>query len=225
MNVELLLSVGGLALLDTLSPATIGVTVYLLLTETKGLASRLLIYLLTVAGFYFSVGVMLMLGMGVLLESVAALFQSRVVSWVIFLIGAGLFIASFYTPQKRKSTASKSITELPRPRSKSRLSMVALGFSTALVEVGTAFPYFAAIGLMTTADLTPYQWLPMMAGYNFVMVLPSLILFMLVLLFGRMMQKSLERLQVRIAKQSSSVLSWVLCIVGLILIINSLDYL
>lgn len=218
MSIELLLSIGGLALLDTLSPATIGVTVYLLLTETKSLASRLLIYLLTVAGFYFSVGVMLMLGMGVLLDSVASLFQSRAVSWVIFIIGAGLFIASFYTPQKGN-------TELPRPKSKNRFSMVALGFTTALIEVGTAFPYFAAIGLMTTADLTPYQWLPVMSVYNLIMVLPSLILFMLYLLFGRMMQRPLERLQMSIAKQSGSVLSWVLCIVGLILIANSLDYL
>ncbi|MUG43594.1 GAP family protein [Paenibacillus woosongensis] len=218
MSIELLLSIGGLALLDTLSPATIGVTVYLLLTETKSLASRLLIYLLTVAGFYFSVGVMLMLGMGVLLDSVASLFQSRAVSWVIFIIGAGLFIASFYTPQKGN-------TELPRPKSKNRFSMVALGFTTALIEVGTAFPYFAAIGLMTTADLTPYQWLPVMFVYNLIMVLPSLILFMLYLLFGRMMQRPLERLQMSFAKQSGSVLSWVLCIVGLILIANSLDYL
>lgn len=218
MSIELLLSVGGLALLDTLSPATIGVTVYLLLTEIKSLASRLLIYLLTVAGFYFSVGVMLMLGMGVLLEAVASLFQSRAVSWVIFIIGAGLFIASFYTPQKSK-------TELPRPKSKSRISMVALGFTTALIEVGTALPYFAAIGLMTTADLVPVQWLPMLGGYNLIMVLPSLILFMLYGLFGRRVQRLLERLQERIAKQSGSVLSWALCIVGLILIFNSLDYL
>lgn len=218
MSVELLLSIGGLALLDTLSPATIGVTVYLLLTETKRLASRLLIYLLTVAGFYFSVGVMLMLGMGVLLDAAVSLFQSRVVSWIMFIIGVVLFIASFYIPPKKK-------TDLPRPKSKSKFSMVALGITTALVEVGTAFPYFAAIGLMTTSNLAFYQWLPIMAGYNIIMVLPPLILFMMHLLFGRMMQKPLERLHVKITKQSGSVLSWVLCIVGLILILNTLDYL
>lgn len=218
MSVELLLSIGGLALLDTLSPATIGVTVYLLLTETKRLASRLLIYLLTVAGFYFSVGVMLMLGMGVLLDAAVSLFQSRVVSWIMFIIGVVLFIVSFYIPPKKK-------TDLPRPKSKSKFSMVALGITTALVEVGTAFPYFAAIGLMTTSNLAFYQWLPIMAGYNIIMVLPPLILFMMHLLFGRMMQKPLERLHVKITKQSGSVLSWVLCIVGLILILNTLDYL
>ncbi|MFD3258075.1 GAP family protein [Paenibacillus lentus] len=218
MSVELLLSIGGLALLDTLSPATIGVTVYLLLTETKRLASRLLIYLLTVAGFYFSVGVMLMLGMGVLLDAAVSLFQSRVVSWIMFIIGVVLLIASFYIPPKKK-------TDLPRPKSKSKFSMVALGITTALVEVGTAFPYFAAIGLMTTSNLAFYQWLPIMAGYNIIMVLPPLILFMMHLLFGRMMQKPLEQLHVKITKQSGSVLSWVLCIVGLILILNTLDYL
>lgn len=53
MSLELLVSVGGLALLDTLSPTTLGVTVYLLLTEKERLSTRLMIYLVTVAAFYF----------------------------------------------------------------------------------------------------------------------------------------------------------------------------
>lgn len=51
MSAELLIMVGGLALLDTLSPATIGVTVYLLLTDKERLASRLVVYLVTIAGY------------------------------------------------------------------------------------------------------------------------------------------------------------------------------
>lgn len=62
MTTELLLSVGALSLLDTLSPATLGVTVYLLLTERDRLITRLWVYLFTVAGFYFLVGAALMLG-------------------------------------------------------------------------------------------------------------------------------------------------------------------
>ncbi|OPA79496.1 hypothetical protein BVG16_08510 [Paenibacillus selenitireducens] len=210
--------VGGLALLDTLSPATLGVTIYLLLTEKERLSSRLMIYLVTVAAFYFVVGVALMLGLDVLLAAFSSIFQNRIMSWVMLIIGGILFIASFYYPKSKKS-------DLPGPKSQSKTSMIALGFTTALIEVGTAFPYFAAIGLMTTSNLTVFEWLPILAGYNFIMVLPPLILFTLHLLLGRVMQRPLERLRIKLSKHSGSAISWIMCIVGLILIFNSLDYL
>ncbi|EEM13735.1 hypothetical protein CN535_22730 [Bacillus pseudomycoides] len=218
MSTELLLLIGGLALLDTLSPATLGVTVYLLLTDKERLTKRLLVYLLTIAGFYFAVGVSLMLGLDFLLEIISGVFQNRIVSWTFFIIGVILFIASFYVPTKKSS-------DLPAPKSKSILSMVALGFTTSLIEVGTAFPYFAAIGIMTTSNLSWVEWSSILAGYNFIMVLPSLVLFLFYLLFGRWMQTSLEKLRVKIANNTGSTLSWIMCIVGLILIFNSLDYL
>jgi len=218
MSLELLVSIGGLALLDMLSPATLGVTVYLLLTEKERLNSRLLIYLATVAGFYFLVGVAFMLGMDMLLAAFTSIFQNRLVSWASLIIGGLLFIASFYYPKNKKS-------DPPKPKSKSIASMIALGFTTSLIEVGTALPYFAAIGLMSTSNLAMFQWLPILAGYNFIMVLPPLIVFLLHVLLGRMMQGPLEKLQMKISKHSGSAISWIMCIVGLILIFNSLDYL
>lgn len=218
MSIELLFMVGGLALLDMMSPAALGVTVYLLLNEKERLSSRLMIYLFTVAGFYFLVGVFLMLGLDVVMTAFSSIFQNRIVSWVMLIIGGILFIASFYYPKSKK-------TDLPRPKSKSKAAMVALGFTTSLIEVGTAFPYFAAIGLMTTSNLAAFQWLPILAGYNFIMVLPPLIVFTLYLLLGRVMQKPLEMLRIKLSKHSGAAISWIMCIVGLILIFNSLDYL
>ncbi len=218
MSTELLLLIGGLALLDTLSPFTLGVTVYLLLTDKERLTKRLLVYLLTIAGFYFVVGVSLMLGLDFLLEIISGVFQNRIVSWTFFIIGVILLIASFYVPTKKSS-------DLPTPKSKSILSMVALGFTTSLIEVGTAFPYFVAIGMMTTSNLSWVEWSSILAGYNFIMVLPSLVLFLFYLLFGRWMQTSLEKLRLKIANNTGSALSWIMCIVGLILIYNSQDYL
>ncbi|MCI1590236.1 GAP family protein [Heyndrickxia oleronia] len=218
MSIELLFMVGGLALLDMMSPAALGVTVYLLLNEKERLSSRLMIYLFTVAGFYFLVGVFLMLGLDVVMTAFSSIFQNRIVSWVMLIIGGILFIASFYYPKSKK-------TDLPRPKSNSNAAMVALGFTTSLIEVGTAFPYFAAIGLMTTSNLAAFQWLPILAGYNFIMVLPLLIVFTLYLLLGRVMQRPLEMLRIKLSKHSGSAISWIMCVVGLILIFNSLDYL
>lgn len=218
MGTEQLLLIGGLAILDTLSPTTIGVTIYLLLTDKERLTKRLFVYLLTVAGCYFVVGVSLMLGLNFLFEIISGVFQNRIVSWTLFIIGALLFIASFYIPPKKSS-------KLPSPKSNSILSIIALGFTTTLIEAGTAFPYFAAISILTTSNLSWVEWSSILAGYNFIMVLPSLVLFLFYLLFGRWMQKPLERLRMKIANSTGSALSWIMCIVGFLLILNSLDYL
>nr|WP_156499160.1 GAP family protein [Fictibacillus phosphorivorans] len=217
MTVDLILLIGGLAVLDMLSPATIGVTV-LLLNEKENRTSRIFFYLLTVAGFYFVVGVSLMLGISALLESVSNIFQNQTISWIIFIIGAILFIASFYVPAKKSA-------DLPSPKSKRLISIIILGLSTALIEVGTAFPYFAAISILSTSDLTSMEWVSILAGYNLIMVLPPVLLYVLYLLFGRWMDKPLINLRERLIKTSGSALSWVMCIVGIILIFNSLDYL
>ncbi|MDR0267797.1 GAP family protein [Paenibacillus sp.] len=217
MSLELLGMIGGLALLDTLSPGTLGVTVYLLVSEKERVGSRLMIYLATIAIFYFSVGVALMLGLDALLSTLSSIFQNRIISWVTMIVGVGLFIASFYYPKSKKQS------ELPRPKSRSKTSMVAFGITTAFIEVGTAFPYFAAIGLMTSSKLAVYQWLPILAGYNFIMVLPPLILFVLHALLGSIMQKPLERLRIKLAKNTGSAVSWIMCIVGLILVHNSVN--
>lgn len=155
-----------------------------------------------------------MLGLDFLFKFISGLFQNRIVSWSFFIIGVILFIASFYIPPKKNS-------EIPSPKSKSIFSMIALGFTTTLIEVGTAFPYFAAIGILTSL----IQWSSILAGYNLIMVLPSLLLFLFYLLFGRWMQKPLERLRMKIANSTESALSWIMCIVGFLLILNSLDYL
>ncbi|MFC7679897.1 GAP family protein [Paenibacillus sp. GCM10028914] len=218
MNSELLIMIGGLSLLDTLSPATFGVTVYLLLTEKKKIGSRLIVYLLTVVGFYFSFGVAIKLGFGFFFEMFSSFLQNRVVSWIIFVVGAILFVWSFYVP-KRKRTPYTS------PRSKTKFAMVALGVTTSLVEVGTALPYFAAITLITNAGLVWFEWLPLMFAYNIVMVLPPLILYMLYVLFGSVMQKPLKYIQNQVNKSSSSLASWIMCIVGVLIMLYSVDYL
>ena len=217
MGTEQLLLIGGLAILDTLSPTTIGVTIYLLLTDKENLTKRLFVYLLTVAGCYFAVGVSLMLGLDFLFKFISGLFQNRIVSWLLFIIGVILFIVSFYIPPKKNSEVLH--------QNKSIFSMIALGFTTTLIEAGTAFPYFAAIGILTTSNLSWIEWSSILAGYNFIMVLPSLVLFLFYLLFGRWMQKPLEKLRMKIANSTGSALSWIMCIVGFLLILNSLDYL
>ncbi len=218
MNVEILLIIIGLALIDTLSPTVIGITLYLLLREQRKLYRLLIVYLMTVAILYFLFGSALLLGISLSISFLQGLFQNRVISWTIFLTGIILFILSFYMP-KRKA----AVTSLPSIINSS--SMIFLGVITFLIEGSTALPYFAAIGLMSTSNLNLFEWIPILILYNLIMVLPSLLLMIFYKLFSRLLNPLLQKLNNRLANRKESALSWVVCIVGLLLVFISLDYL
>lgn len=60
-----------------IKPTIIGVTLFLILTDTKNLPSRLLSYLLTVMILYFSLGIILMSGLNYIIELFLIFFQGE----------------------------------------------------------------------------------------------------------------------------------------------------
>lgn len=213
MNIEMLLLIGTLALLDMFSPSIIGVSVYILLVAKKKQIRLLLTFLMTVGLFYFSTGIFLMLGLGVIFSPISNLLDSYSARLIMTIVGGVLFIGSWLVP---KRTANGS----PKPKSLHVSSMVALGFTTSILEVATALPYFAAIGILTSNQIVFYEWLPLLAGYNLVMIAPGIILLCLHLLFRRFMNKPLRKIQKLFDQRTSSTLSWIMFFVGLILLIN-----
>ncbi|MCS1391281.1 GAP family protein [Lysinibacillus boronitolerans] len=213
MNIEIMLVIGALALLDMFSPSIIGVSVYVLLMAKKQQIRLLLTYLMTVALFYFSTGIFLMLGLGVIFNPISNLLDSYSARLIMTIVGAALFIGSWLVPKRKTNGA-------PKPKSLHVSSMVALGFTTSILEVATALPYFAAIGILTSNQIEFYEWLPILAGYNLIMIAPGIILLCFHLLFRRFMNKPLRKIQTLFDQRTSSTLSWVMFFVGLILLIN-----
>lgn len=216
MGTDILIYLGGLALLDTLSPTIIGVTLFLVLTDNKNLTLRLFSYLFTVVILYFSLGIIMMLGFDYIIEAFSNFFQSKLFRWVIFSIGVILFVGSYFIPKKKKGN-------IPEPKTQGILSMVLIGITTFLIEAGTALPYFAAIGLLTSIDTPFYEKLPIIAAYNFIMILPALFILLGYKLFGKWLNTKLVNLRDKISSSSNSAMSWMICIVGLILILYSID--
>ncbi|MER2038685.1 MAG: GAP family protein [Solibacillus sp.] len=213
MSNEILLYIGALALLDMFSPAIIGVTVYVLLSA-KGKQTKLIItYLVTIIVLYFSTGIFLMLGLDIIFRPIADAFSSNTAKIAMTSIGAILFIGSWFVPKKKGM-------DQPRPKNFKVNAMVAMGLTTFVVEVATAIPYFASIGLMVSHHFSFYEWLPILLGYNVIMIVPALFLLFLFRLFRRWMVKPLRNLQILIQKNTSSALSWIMFVVGLILLLN-----
>ena len=216
MQMDLLLMVGGLALLDMISPVALGVTFYWV-TEKRSVLKKLTIYLATIAILYFSLGIALVLGLEILLENIAKILQLKGLSWSVFLLGVALFALSFYVPKKRSTLISTN-------RKLSSRALL-LGLLTFILEAGTALPYIAATGIIAAHDITWEQSLALLIGYNLLMILPCILLAVLLHFAGESIQAKASTLLQKLEQSTGSALSWILCIAGLVLVYYTVDYL
>lgn len=228
MSVAMLATLAVLALIDSTSFGTLVIPIWLLLHPGRVRPARVLVFLGTVASFYFVVGLAVAAGASALLPSLASLVQTPPVRWAQLALGVALFIWSFRIGRKPKpkpkpdpdSDAEPGPGRLVRWRARamtggSTAGLVGLALTAAVVEVGTMLPYLAAIGLITTADLPAVQVVAVMAGYCLVMVVPALALLALRLSAGHRLDPFLTRVSRWLS--SSETLGWIVGIVGFLL--------
>lgn len=211
MSIATIGAVFGLALLDTLSPTVIGVTLYLLLARPRRVGGLLGVYLGSVAVAYFALGVLLMLGLGALVPAV----DDTVWAWAQAAFGLALIVGSYFIPDKDPERASAEA------RSFTVRAMLLLGLGTWLFEFATAVPYFAAIGIMTSAGLPAVQWAPLLGGYVTVMVLPGLLLLAAWAALGERTRERFERWRARFSSGSRGALRWIVGIAGVLILLDA----
>lgn len=202
----------GLAVVDATRPATIGITIYLLLARPKRLGLLLTTYLGTLAAAYFTLGVLLMVGLGVLVPRI----DPAVISWIQGSVGALMVLGCFFIPDGEPDP------EPNRTQTFTLGAMVLLGLATWLFEFYTAIPYFAAIGIMTAADLNPAEWLSLLAVYGFIMTLPGFTIAGAWLLMPARMRRRIERWQSKLDSGSRATLRWMIGIAGVIVFLDAL---
>ncbi|MEV0385634.1 GAP family protein [Nonomuraea sp. NPDC050643] len=211
MSIQTIGAVLGLALLDTLSPTVIGVTLYLLLARPRRVGALLGVYLGSVAIAYFALGALLMLGLG----AVVPIVDDAVWAWGQAALGATLIVGSFFIPDGKPERASV------HDRSFTMRSMLLLGLGTWLFEFATAVPYFAAIGVMTAAGLSAGQWSPLLGGYVTIMVIPGILLLTAWAALGERTRDRFERWRSRLSSGSRSSLRWIVGIAGVLILLDA----
>ncbi|MDS1270611.1 GAP family protein [Lipingzhangella sp. LS1_29] len=218
MQLDVLLPVTALALLDTLSPATIGVTLVLLLSGRARIAFPLLAYLATVAVCYLALGIALMSGLDLVVTRLGPVADHRAVLWLQAVLGIALLTHSCVKPtQRRDAPARWESRELHIP------IMVSLGLGTFLLEGATVLPYLAAVGIMTAAGLSPLQWLPLLAGYVTIMLLPPIVMYLGHRLLGSRLRPRMERWRHQLSEGAMEGLAWLVGIAGFLLLANAVN--
>jgi hypothetical protein len=218
MDFALLGSLAVLALIDSTSFGTLLIPVWLLIHPGPVRAVRMLVFLGTVAMFYFVVGLAVALGADAFLPQINSVLDTRPAQWTQLVLGVALFFLSFRLERKKKDPGSG---RLERWRQRVLADdggvgpLAGLALTAAAAEVSTMLPYLAAIGLLTTAALPAPTVVLVMAGYCVVMILPALVLLAVRLASGRRIVPVLTRLSDWMAR--SNALAWIVGIVGFLL--------
>jgi hypothetical protein len=218
MDFALLGSLAVLALIDSTSFGTLLIPIWLLLHPGPVRAGRILVFLGTVAAFYFGIGVAVALGADAFLPQISRFLDTRPAQWTQLVLGVALFFWSFRLDRRKKPESGGGRMVRWRERALTDggvASLAGLALAAAAVEVTTMLPYLAAIGLLTTSALAAPQVGLVMAGYCLLMIAPALLLLAVRLATGHRIDPLLVRVSDWMAR--SNALAWIVGIVGFLL--------
>ena len=217
---ELLPAIVGLAVVDSINPSALLATIALLL---RGRPARPLVavYVTAVLVTYFAIGLVLTIGLGLTPEAVLASDAAYLAQGVL---GAAMLAYAVAAPGRgrhrdRDPAASPKLPSVLRPA-----AVFAVGMAVTVLELPTALPYLGAVGAITRAELAVGDWLPLLAGYNLIFVLPPLALLAAHVALGDRAGALLERLRARLGGAAREGLLWLLGLVGFFLLADALGH-
>ncbi|MCO1596287.1 GAP family protein [Micromonospora sp. RHAY321] len=216
MTIALLLSLAGLALVDSTSIGTLFIPVWLLLAPGPVSVRRILAYLATIAAFYLAVGLLLVWGGARLADVLGGAMDNRGVLWAQLVLGVALLALSFRYDGKRRPRTGGVLRWRDRATAgdSSARWLVGLALLAALAEVATMLPYLAAVGLLATSGVGSATVVVLLAGYCLVMVLPAVLLLAARVARPALVEPVLARLNTWISTKAGSAFGWLLGIVG-----------
>jgi cytochrome c biogenesis protein CcdA len=212
---ESTVAVLALAVIDSINPSALVVTIYLL--TQPGAVPRVLCYVAGILVSYLALGLALMLGAGTLFDRFGAAFDHPVAWGAQAALGAGMLAFAIAAP---KSSAA-SMRPPPAPRIGGLFGMILLGGTVTAIEMVTALPYFAAVAIMVGAGLPIAVWAPLLLIYNLIFIVPPLILLGLHTALGPRLRSRYGRWQARLQAGARETLLWIVAIVGVGLLFDA----
>jgi cytochrome c biogenesis protein CcdA len=201
-----LLGLLALALVDSINPSALVVTLYLLSRER--VATQVVVYVAAIFVTYLTLGAVMMAGLDAVLPSLSVPGGGRLGLIAQGLVGLALFLYAIRAPPTAKSTPRVEASAT------SYAALATLGVTVTALELPTAVPYFGAIALLTSAELPLARWLPLLLLYNAVFVLPPLLLLAGHVVFGRRLDARYADLRERLQAGARETMLWIFGLVG-----------
>lgn len=207
----------GLALVDSINPSALLVTLYLLRRPAP--VRTVTAYMVGVFASYLTVGIWLVLGFDALLTRFSDALWSPGAFAVQGVTGAAMLLYSFKPVRSDGGEAGQ------RAASAAGLAgLFALGVAMTVVELTTAMPYLAATGMLTYWQWPVHRWLTALVAYNLVFIAPPFALLAASLLLGRRFEGRMAAMREKLEKTGQEAALWIIGIVGFYLLFDALAY-
>ncbi|YAL82572.1 GAP family protein [Dermacoccaceae bacterium W4C1] len=220
MTVTLLAGLAGLALIDSTSIGTLLLPVWFLLMPTGVRTRRYLLYLGTIAAFYLTVGVALLLGGRAWLGDLQEWVQTPAGARIGLLVGVGLLVGSFFIGRRTSTGPGRLARWRERamgPQASGGVGLMALALAAGTLELAGMLPYLAGIGLLSATDSPVGLQIWVLAGYCLVMIAPALVLLVLRRVVAGLVEPILHRINAWMQSSGSETTAWVVGIVGFLI--------
>lgn len=221
-----------LALVDSTSMGTLVIPVILLVVGQGGalrIAGRTLLYLAVIGLFYLLLGIALLAGLLPLLESFGYLLSSPAVMLVLAVVGVLLVVWSFRLDPKSvrrrggdPEASARRWTDRARRASGRPGLLIALALLAGVIEAASMIPYLAAMGIIADMGIGLGGGALVLVGYCAVMILPGAVLCGVRAALGGRADAFLDRAHDWAVKNATSAFSWVVGIIGVILLLNTI---
>ena len=222
-----------LALADGLSVGTLLIPLFFVTAPGRPRLGRVLLYLGTITGFYFAIGVLFTLGIVSAIDVAKDVLGSRPGQWGLLIVGAGLLGAGIWIGERdakrRKRAAAGDPDALQGSarllRWRERLldpnagsgAVVGVAFAAGLVEVATMLPYLIGMTMIADAPLGMPSRFAMLAGYCLVMIVPALLLLTARIIAAPVIERPLQRFTGWMQRTGAENTAWILGIIGFLL--------
>lgn len=231
MTAAALAGLTGLALVDSTSFGTLVLPLMMLLAPQVR-TRNLVVYLLTIAIFYFGVGVALLAGARAALAAVGPALDTTPAYVAQLVLGVALVVLSFVIDPKyvAKRRARRGLPPKEPGAWRRRAlgpeatipTVMGIALLAGLVEVASMLPYLAAVGILVAAALPLGTQAAVLAGYVLVMIAPALVLWGLRRAAGTRIEPKLRRLEAWMQRQTGSATAWIVGIIGFLLAWNAI---
>ena len=215
-----------LALIDSTSFGTLLIPIWLMLAPGRLKPSRLLVFLGTVALFYFVLGLLLTAGLSAFSDELKDALDTTPVQAVQLVLGISLLVLAFRIGRKKDTTESGRITRWRQgamSEEGSTKALMSLALGAIVLEAASMVPYLAAIGLLSTADLSWPVMAAVLAAYCLVMIAPALVLLAGRILAQKRIEPLLQRVNDWMVRNAAENTGWIIGIIGFFLAGNALD--
>jgi len=231
MTLALLATLVVLALIDSTSFGTLVIPLWLLATPGRIRPGRVLVFLSTVVVFYFAVGLAILWGAGWAFDTIVDVVRSAVGSALLLAAGIGLVVWSYALEKRAKRQKAEGVVVSGRIHGwRERVvggtgggagALVGLALTATTIELGSMLPYLGAIGSITASGIDWPLSALVLAGYCVLMVLPALVLLAARIVAAGRIEPALGRLEAWLTRNAAETLSWIVGILGVLLIVNA----